>query len=389
MKRAASLAGAMILAAAMGATGAQAKQDILIGHISIMTGPGASYGQTQKVAVDLAVEDVNAAGGINGSKLVVRTEDAQFDPGQAVLLFRKLRDQGAVAVIGPISGTQWETVSPLANQLKLPAIAVNASKPGITIKPWTLRLTPADDTLIPDGVEAFRRQNPQAKTAVVVADVREASGKAGADMFRQYAEKSGLKVLDTVEFSTKATDLSPVAIKLRELNPDAVFVVALPAQAITLAREFEAQKVTAPVLANSMIWPTSFVSMIPDISARWHTIGFSTNSRINGDEALYASVFKRYAERVDLAYGNPPNIANNTIAYDAVILLAEIMKKRGIDGDTAPDKARTMIMENLSTLKTFARLNRYTIRDTGDGYIAADILKVDGARRVWAFTTER
>ena len=96
----------------------------------------------------LAVEDVNAKGGINGSQLQLDVGDASADPGQAVLLFRKYAGEGYFGVVGPLTGTQWETVSPLANQINMPAISANAIKPGITIRPWTIRLQPPDDTLL-------------------------------------------------------------------------------------------------------------------------------------------------------------------------------------------------------------------------------------------------
>ncbi len=365
---------------------AQSKPPIKLGHIAIMTGPASSYGKLQEVIIKIAVEDINAKGGVNGSLVQMQTEDSQLDPGQAVLLFRKLMNEGAFAVVGPMSGTQWETVSPLANQLKMPAITVNASKPGITVKPWTLRLTPADDTAIPEGVAVFLKKYPNVKKVVIVADVREASGKAGAEIFESLAKKNGLQILDTVEFSTRATDLSPVAIKVKSLDPDAVFAVALTPSGILLAREFSGQGYTKPVLANSIIWPGSFVNNVGDPGKNWHTIGFSTNESGSGDMALYKTVVQRYVERVkDPALGIPANVANNNVAYDAVLLLADIMRRTGIDGTTPPAKARELIMTEFTKLKVFRGLNSYTIRDTGDANIPHTVLVPDVQRKIWKF----
>lgn len=376
-----AVAGALALPAL-----AQSKPPIKLGHIAIMTGPASSYGKLQEVIVKIAVEDINAKGGVNGSLVQLQTEDSQLDPGQAVLLFRKLMNEGAFAVVGPMSGTQWETVSPLANQLKMPAITVNASKPGITVKPWTIRLTPADDTAIPEGVAVFLKKYPNVKKVVIVADVREASGKAGAEIFESLAKKNGLQILDTVEFSTRATDLSPVAIKVKSLDPDAVFAVALTPSGILLAREFSAQGFTKPVLANSIIWPGSFVNNVGDPGRNWHTIGYSTNDSGSGDMALYKTVVQRYVDRVkDPALGIPANVANNNVAYDAILLLADIMRRTGIDGTTPPAKARELIMTEFTKLKTFRGLNSYTMRDTGDANIPHTVLVPDVQRKVWKF----
>ena len=383
---AAAAAGALATAAWTPRARAQAKPPIKIGHIAIMTGPASSYGKLQEVVMKIAVEDINAKGGINGSQVVLQTEDSQLDPGQAVLLFRKLLNEGAFAVIGPMTGTQWETVSPIANQLKMPAITVNASKPGITVRPWTLRLGPADDTAIPQGFAAFLKKFPDVKRIAIAADVREASGKAGAEIFEALARKNGLQVAEVIEFSTRATDLSPVAIKVKALNPDAVFAVALTSSGVLLAKEFAAQGYRKPVLGNSIIWPGSFVNNVGDAGSNWYTIGFSTNDESNGDNALYKSVVQRYVDRIkDPALGVPANMANNNIAYDAMLLLTDIFKRNTIDGSTPPAKAREIVMKEFMQLKTFRGLNSYQMRDTGDGDITHRILTPDVARKVWKF----
>lgn len=364
---------------------AQQKPPIKIGHIAIMTGPAGAYGQLQKIIVDLAAEDINAAGGINGSKVEVQTEDSQLDPAQAVLLFRKLHGAGALAVLGPMSGTQWETVSPLANQMKLPAITANASKPGITVKPWTIRLGPADDTAVPQGIAAFLKKYPNVKNIVITADVREASGKAAAELYQQAAKTHDLKVLDVVEFSTRTTDVSPIVLKIKSLNPDAVFVVALIPQGLLLAKEFAIQGFTKPVLANSIIWPGNFVGAAGEAGKNWHTIGYSTNAMVPGDNERYKSVAARFIERARKTPSLGTNISNNTVAYDIMMLYADILRRRGVDGSTDVAKARDLIREEFEKLKEFRGLNFYKMRDTGDGDVPHGILVPDVAKKEWKF----
>jgi len=376
------LAAGLVVAAP---AAAQTKPPIKIGHLAIMTGPAGAYGQLQKIILDIGVEDINAAGGINGSKVELLTEDTQLDPAQAVLLFRKLMAANAVAVIGPMSGTQWETVSPLANQLKFPAITANASKPGITVKPWTIRLGPADDTALPQGVEAFTKKYPNVKKVVITADVREASGKAAAELFQEAAKKHKLEVLEVVEFSTRTTDVSPIALKIKSANPDAVFFVGLIPQGLLLAKEFAIQGFTKPVLANSIIWPGNFVSAVGEAGKNWHTIGYSTNASAPGDNERYKSVAARFIERAGKVAGLGTNVSNNTVAYDILMLYADILKRRGIDGSTDIAKAREAVMEEFVKLKEFRGLNPYKMRDTGDGDVQHRILMPDVANKAWKF----
>lgn len=377
-----SLAAAMVLP---GIAAGQAKPPIKLGFISSLTGPLGSYGKSQELMVKLAVEDVNAAGGVNGSKLEVDYADAQMDPGQAVVLFRKFAGEKHFAVIGPITGTQWETVSPLANRLGLPALTATAAKPGITVRPWTIRLQPPDDYFIEAGFKEFRKLYPKVKRVAIVADVREASGKAGAEAYAKEVKAAGMELAEIVEFSTRATDLSPVAIKVKGLNVDAVLVAALGPNALMLAKEFKVQGISVPVLASTLVWPGPFVYTVGANGSNWHTMGFTTMSSSTGDNELNKSVAKRFVEQADPSLGKPANVANWTMSYDAVLLYADIMRKNNIDGNTPPKEARETIKNEFMKLKTFTGIQSYKFRDTGDADIPARILKVDPERHIWKF----
>ena len=102
-------------------TGAKAKT-IKIGYLTPLSGRGATYGQLQQIAINMAVEEINNKGGINGSLIELLTQDDAMDPQQAVTQYRKLASENVFAIFGPYSGATWETVTPIANQLKIPTI---------------------------------------------------------------------------------------------------------------------------------------------------------------------------------------------------------------------------------------------------------------------------
>ena len=369
---------------------AQQAPPIKIGLITPITGPLASYGKIQSVIVKLAVDDINAKGGVNGSQIQLDVGDSQTDPGQAVLLFRRYAGEGFFGAIGPMTGTQWETVSPLANQIQMPSISINAIKPGITVKPWTIRLQPPDDTQIPEAFKAFLKAYPQVKKVVVTADVREASSKAAADSLAKVATDNGIQVLETVEFSSRSTDLSAAAIQIKNSNPDAILVAAFPAQGMLLAKEFNTQGVNAPIFATATLWSGPFINMVGDLGRNWHVIGFSTNDEgmpgMTNDE-LYKSIVKRVTERADTTIGIPANLANWSFGYDAVLLYVDIMRRTGINGATDPKKAREQIKDEFLKLKDFEGVYKYKMRDNGDAYLPGNILRANTEKKVWSFVT--
>jgi ABC-type branched-subunit amino acid transport system substrate-binding protein len=379
---------ALLMAFGLTSGFAQSKPPIKLGAITALSGPFANYGKIQEMHLRLAVEDINAKGGINGSLVQLEVGDAQADPAQSVTLFRKFEGEGFFGVVGPLTGTQWETVSALANQINMPAIAVNATKPGITIKPYTIRLHPADDTLMPDGVKDFLKVYPKVKKVVIVADVREASSKAAADAYAAIAKQNGLEVLDTVEFSSKATDLSAAVIQIKGANPDAIFSAAFPPQAMLLAKDMNTQGVKVPVLNTSILWAGPFINMVGELGRNWHVIGFSTNDASPegySDPVLYSSIVKRILSKADPTLGAPPNVSNWAMGYDAIMLYADIMKRNGIDGKSDPKKVHEIIKNEFVKLKTFSGVFKYNMRDTGDSNLPATVLMADIDRKVWKF----
>src|SRR5665213_2735703 len=371
---------------------AKDKPPILIAHPAPLSGILASTGKLQSIAVDLGIADVNAAGGINGSKLTVVRYDDQLKPDQGVLRIRDAMAANAFAILGPMSGTQWETATPLLNALKFPGINMNASKAGINRRPWALRMATPDDTGIPEGLADFLKHNPTVKKIVVIGDVREASGRAAVGEWTEEAKKHGLTLLGQVTFTSGQSDFSPIAIRLKEFNPDGILASILYPDAVRLAHEMEVQGVRVPLLANGLMWPGTLPqTLTKTIGADahfWLPTGYATNEWSNGDQALYKKFVERYTAAVlkdpGMSQFKPVNVANSPTGYDAVILLADIMKREGIDGNTPVAEARQKIMEGMMETKEFRGTSDYKIRDTGDGYVPMHALEIDPKRGEWA-----
>jgi branched-chain amino acid transport system substrate-binding protein len=376
---------AVVAALAAVPVAAQEKPPIKVGAILPMTGFGATYGTLFHTGMALAVDEVNAAGGINGSKIQLMIEDDQLQATQSVLLFRKLVAENAVVILGPVSGTSWENCAPIANAMKTPAINYTALKPGISIKPYALRLHPADDTMIPEGVAEFVKKFPNAKRVVVTGDVQEASGSAGMQEFKKAAEKMGLQVLDVVGYQTRTTDFSPVVIKIRGLNPDAIFVSSLVPTTLPVVKELEAQRFDKPIVVNALVWAGNFIPAAGSAAANLYTIGYATNEPTPEDPKRnsYVQRYLQAAAKTNLP--QPVNISNTSMAYDAVMLVADIMRQKKMDGTAKPEAVREAIKDALAALNQWQGINTLTMRDTGDGHIQSHLLKADVQKKEWVF----
>lgn len=365
---------------------AQGKPPIKVGAILPMTGFGATYGELFHTAVSLAVDDINAKGGVNGSRIQLVVTDDQLAAPQSVLMFRRLVSENVFAVVGPVSGTSWENVAPIANSMKTPALNFSAIKPGITVKPYALRPAMASDTLAPDGMTEFVKKFPAVKRIVITGDVQEASGQGGMEEWKKAAAKAGLQVAGVVEYQTKTTDFAPVVSKIRSFNPDAVFTCSLVPTTLPMIKEMETQRFDKPVVDCGLVSAGNFIHAMGGTMKNVYSVNVGTNEPDPNNpkrEQFISAFLKRTAETTKLP--QPANVTNNSVPYDTVMLLADIMRRKAIDGNTPVDNARELIKQGLAETREYNGINRIRMRETGDGHITGHLLQADPEARVWRF----
>jgi len=362
------------------------KPPIRIGAILPMSGPIASVGKPFHAGIALGVEDVNAEGDINGSKLELVTEDDQLNPAQSVVVIRKLAASNVVAVLGPVSGTSWENVAPLVPSLKLPTINITALKPEIANNEWTLRVEPNDAMMIPEALTEFVKAYPKVKRVMVMGDMKEASAEAGVQEIIKFAKGHGLTVLDTLEYQTGTTDFSPIVIKTRGANPDAVLSTGLLPPILKLVKEMASQGVSLPHFTNAMVWPGPTPNIVGIDGKNLMTAAFSTNEEEPGNDRHNKFVAK-FVDRLKGESGipTPANSANSTLHYDTVFILAKIMREKGIDGNTPVDKARQLIKEGLAGVKSYDGVTKLVVHNDRNGYIPSHLVKVDPEAKMWKY----
>lgn len=379
--------GAAVASGLAGSAFAQGAPTIKIGGIFTTSGILSSYGLLYRSAVQMAIEDVNAAGGVNGSKLELLETDDQAQPNQSVLLFRKLVNDGAVAILGPMTGTSWENTAPIANALKTPAICWTALKSGISKRPYALRIHPPNDSMLPEGMAEIAKVVPGLKKIIVVGDEREASTSEGMQLWAKAAKAQGIEVIDMIGFQTGTTDFSPIVIKIRGQNPDAVFFNSLGPAALGLLKELESQGFNKPVIGDSTVWAGgSFIQAVGSAGKNLYTLGFSTNEPWVGNDK-YNDYVQRFIKRTEETTNlpKPINVCNTSLAYDAAMLAADMMRKGNVNGSTPAATAREAIKDGLSNLKDFKNINTITMRESGDGHIQAHALKASPDEKIWKF----
>ena len=167
------LLNAALAAAMLGSVPAMAQETIKIGVNVERTGVATSYGVHMLIAAQIALDEVNREGGINGAKMELVVEDNRSSPEQAVIATRNLDRAGVTAMLGPIQTSQCRTAFPAANRAGLVSISPGSSAPGLTAqnRPWTFRISAMDGVIVNEVVANLRKNNPNAKTVAIAVDI--------------------------------------------------------------------------------------------------------------------------------------------------------------------------------------------------------------------------
>ncbi|MDE2578610.1 MAG: ABC transporter substrate-binding protein [Hyphomicrobiales bacterium] len=222
------------------AVGARAADPITLGAVEILTGPANKYGIAIQNGFNLALDEVNKAGGVLGRPLAIAYEDSAGNKDQAINAVRNLiGSKNVPLILGPTISNEMFAAGPVANQRKVPIVGTSTTANGITaIGPYVFRTSLPEADVIPVTLKAARDKLGVKKVAVMYAN-DDAFSKSGYDVMKATLEKLGMQTLTTETFGTKDTDFSAQMTKVKALNPDAILISALvePASGVILAKK--------------------------------------------------------------------------------------------------------------------------------------------------------
>jgi branched-chain amino acid transport system substrate-binding protein len=204
-------------------------KEVVIGVATAMTGTGAATGQQIAAGVKLAVDEVNAAGGINGVTFKLLVEDDRTQPGGSVNAFNKLASMEPAVVVGPTFTNFMLTLAPIIQRAEIPVFTsaggTKLTDPDVS-GGWIFRAAPPTNKTIQSLID-YAAANIAPKRAVILYSNDE-WGKSGYDAFKN----AGFEFVAAETFNFGDKDVSAQVLKLKAANPDAVVIWnSLPAEA--------------------------------------------------------------------------------------------------------------------------------------------------------------
>ncbi len=333
LTRRAALVGTTIAAATPLRFARAADDTMKIGGIVPLTGAGAEAGQYMRNGAAMALEEINAKGGVLGKKLEWVIEDDQTTNPGAVLAFSRLVSRGdCVAYTGSIRSTQVNAMSPDAEKAGKPVI-IGGTDPALTHSgnPWFFRTRPNDNysskVMADFGINTLKRK----KWAIVYAT--DAFGAGGMKALVENLKAYGVKPVLVQGAADQTADFTPVVLAVKKAAPDILSTyVTYENDVAILSRQLRQLGVNIPWVGSASVVNTNTLQL--GGPALWGTYAVTDFNASASPEAL--AYFNEYKKRFHVNADN-----SSTWVYDGLHILAMAINAAK---STDPQKVRAAIL---------------------------------------------
>jgi branched-chain amino acid transport system substrate-binding protein len=344
---------ALVAACSGGATpaasSAAASGTYLVGVPMPMTGAEAQSGTEIFNAEKLAADQINAAGGVLGHKIVLNEQDDACDPQTSVNAANKLVSLGVQAVVGSYCSSATLPAEPIYARANIPNLQPSANAATLTQHGYTnVFLLDPSGGFQAQTAAAFFTNILHAKT-VFIADDQSAYSVDIADLTQQALTKAGVTVLPIQAVPATTQDFSPVITTIRSSNPDAIYWTGYYAQAALFVRQLRGAGITTPyAVADGSVDP----AYIKDAGAANADGSYATIATTT--QFLTGSAAQKFTQDYKAAYGTDPG-PYSAYGYDAMDAL---VKAAQAAGSLEPAKViaalRTLKFDGLTGSVSFA-----------------------------------
>jgi len=348
---------------------------ILIGHFGSMTGSEATFGQSTDNGIRLAIKEVNAAGGVKGRPIALKTYDDQGKAQEAgTAVTRLITDDKVTAVLGEVASTLSLAGGRVAQQYGVPMITPSSTNPKVTqTGDMIFRVCFLDP--FQGWVEAkFARENLKATKAAILYDQTQAYSKGLKDFFRDAFEKMGGTITTEQAFSGGDQDFSAQLTTIRGTNPELLFVPGYYTDVGNIAIQVRKLGIKVPMLGGDG-WDSSQLAAIGGDAIEGSY--FSNHYSFQEDRAEV----KNFVEKYKTDYGATPD-GLAALGYDAARLLFDAMGR----ADSLDGKA---LAAAIASTKGFKGVTGSISMDANrDARKSAVIVQMKGGMPVYVTTIE-
>lgn len=345
---------------------------IKVGVYGDLTGQTSSFGQSTKNGIELAVEEINAAGGVNGKKIQLIVEDDQGRPEQAKTVVSKLINQDKVqAVLGEVASTNSLAAAPVAQEAKIPMITPSSTNPKVTEVGDYISRVCFIDPFQGSVMAKFAANTLKAKSAAILGDVNSDYSKGLTQFFEEEFTKLGGKVVAKEAYTQTDPDFKGQLTKIRNLNPDIIYIPGYYGQVGIIAKQARELDMNMPLLGGDG-WDSPELWKLGGASLKNTYI--SNHYSAQNPSPEIQNFVKAFKAKFNV---EPDSLA--ALAYDAAKVLADAIKRAG---GTDPAKLKDAI----NATKDFAGVTGKITLDPGRNAVKpAVVLELDPAAAAFKY----
>lgn len=299
--------------------------EIKVGINYELSGDVATYGQASVEGIEMAIEEINAAGGIDGKKIVAVKYDNKSEPAEATTLATKLVTQdNVIAIMGPATSGSFMAEIPVGIANKVPVVSGSATADDVTVdkdgvKEYAFRIC-FSDSFQGTAMAKYAKSKLNASNAVIIKDNSSDYGKGLATNFRKTFEEEGGTIVAEEAYVKGDTDFNAILTNIKNKSFDVIYIPGYYSEAGLIIKQARDQGIDAPVLGAD---------------------GFDspTLAELAGKEALndvyftnhYSSLDKDplvvdFIEKFNKKYNKEPD-AFNALGYDLGMFVVDSIKR--------------------------------------------------------------
>lgn len=344
-----------------------AAEPIKVGEFASLTGKEASFGTYSHNGTALAIEEVNAHGGVLGRPIALIYEDDQSKSGQAATVVRKLiSSDNVVAILGEVASSRSLEAAPICQAEKIPMISPASTNPEVTEKGDFIFRACFTDSFQGKLLADFAVRTLKAKKIAVLKDVKSDYSMGLARHFVLSAKSSGIEIISERDYSGGDKDFRAQLTTIRSANPDAVLVPGYYTDVGLIIRQARSLGIKVPMFGGDG-WEAPNLAQIAGSGSE----GTYFSTHFSPDETR--PEVQGFCQRYKAKYGVPPD-AMAALGYDSANILVDAIRRAG-----STDKQK--LRDAIAVTKNFpAVTGSITLDDHRNVSKPAVILQIKGGK---------
>lgn len=297
----------------------RASNEIVIGEYASMTGTTATYGQSGHKGAMLAIEELNAKGGVLGKKIKLMTEDTQSKPEEAASAVNKLINQNdVVAILGEFASSRSLAGAPICQSSKIPMLSPGSTNPEVTKKGDYIFRNCFIDSFQGTVLAKFAYNSLKLRKIAILTDVKNDYSVGLTQYFKETFTKLGGQIVAEQSYAEGDTDFKAQLTALKQKKPEGLMFPGYYTEVALAAKQARALGITIPFLGGDS-WVSDQLLEVAGsaLEGCYFSDHFSAEDR--------AEVVQKFVVAYKAKYNEMPN-SLAALSYDGIYILARAIE---------------------------------------------------------------